>query len=166
MLAEHTAPQLRLPPPAQVAVTVPVPLPCFEITKVAFLIANVAFTVVAFVIAVSAQVAPEAVVQPDHDLKSESASAVAVSDSDAPGSTEITQLAIVQFTAPSALVILPLPVRVSVTWIFLSVKVALTLAAALRFDTTHVAPVADEHPVQVAKSESAPGVAVKVTVLP
>src|SRR5262249_37811519 len=65
MLAEHTAPQLRLPPPAQVAVTVPVPLPCFEITKVAFLRANVAFTVVALVIAVSAQVAPVVVVQPD-----------------------------------------------------------------------------------------------------
>jgi len=166
MLAEHTAPQLRLPPPAQVAVTVPAPLPCFEITKVAFLIANVAFTVVAVVIAVSEQVAPEAVVQPDHDLKSESASAVAVSDSDAPESTEITQLAIVQLTAPSVLVILPLPERASVTWIFLIVKAALTLAAALKFDTTHVAPVADEHPVQVAKSESAPGVAVKVTLLP
>jgi len=166
MLAEHSAPQLRLPPPAQVAVTVPVPLPCFEITKLAFLIANVAFSVVALVIAVSEQIAPVAVVQPDHDLKSESASAVAVNDSDAPESTEITQLGIVQLTAPSVLVILPLPVRVSVTWIFLSVKVALTLAAALRFDTTHVAPVADEHPVQLAKSESAPAVAVKVTVLP
>src|SRR5260370_41221603 len=119
--------------------------------------ANAAFTVVGLVIAVSEQVAPVAVVQPDHDWKSESASAVAVSDSDAPESTEITQLAIVQFTAPSALVILPLPVRVSVTGIFLSVKVALTLAAALKFDTTHVAPVADEHPVHAAKSEPAPG---------
>jgi hypothetical protein len=164
--AEQPVPQFRLPPPVHDAVTVPAPLPFLAMLKLAFLRANVALAATGAVMPVSVHVAPDVVVQPDHDSKFESEPGVAVSDSDAPESTETTQLAAVQFTLPSELVIVPLPDRESVTWIFLSVKVAVTAAAALRLETTHFAPVVDVQPVHVPKSESAPGAAVRVTLSP
>jgi hypothetical protein len=76
--AEHVGPQFRLPPPAQVAVTVPAPLPPLLMLKLAFLSPKVAVTVAAAMIEDTVHVAPFVVVHPIQDLKSESAPAVAV----------------------------------------------------------------------------------------
>src|SRR5262245_2492270 len=56
--AEQAAPQLRDPPPSQVAATVPVPLPSLITTRLAFLSANVAVTCIEVVIATSEHDAP------------------------------------------------------------------------------------------------------------
>jgi hypothetical protein len=115
MFAEQAAPQLRLPPPAQVAVTVPLPLPCFAMMKLAFLTANVALTVAALVIVVSAHVVPVVVVQPDHELKSESLPGVATRESDEPELTDTVQVGFVHDTVPSAVAIVPWPLAWIVT---------------------------------------------------
>jgi hypothetical protein len=170
MFAEQVVPQLMLPP-CQLAVTVPLPLPWREITKLAFLIANVALTVTGAETTGSMQVAALVVVQPDQVLKSESDPGVAVSDSAVPESTETVQepavaVAGVQLMLLSALATLPFPESWMVTAIFLSLKDTETAAAALIPDTVQVAPFVDEQPVQAPRSESEPGTAVSVMLSP
>jgi hypothetical protein len=170
MFAEQVVPQLMLPP-CQVAVTVPLPFPCREITKLAFLSAKVALTVTGAEMVGSKQVAALVIVQPDQVLKSESDPGVAISDSAVPESTETVQapavaVAGVQLTLLSAVATVPFPLSWMVTAIFLGLKDTETAAAASIVETTQVAPVVVLQPVQAPKSESAPGTAVSVMLSP
>lgn len=68
--AEQLVPQLRLPPPAHDAATVPVPpLPPFEIVRLPFFSVNVAVTVVAVVIDDNEHVPVAFVQAPDQPAK-------------------------------------------------------------------------------------------------
>jgi hypothetical protein len=170
MFAEHVVPQLMLPP-GQVAVTVPLPFPCREITKLAFLSAKLALTVTGAEMAGSRQVAALVIVQPDQVLKSESEPGVAVSDSAVPESTETVQtpavaVAGVQLMPLSAVATVPFPFNWMVTAIFLGLNDTETAAAALIVETTQVVPVVVLQPVQAPKSVSDPGTAVSVTLVP
>lgn len=69
--AEQALPQDRVPPPAHVAETVPVPLPLFATTRLALASAKVAMTVVAVVTFERVHAVPFVLEHPDHDLNAE-----------------------------------------------------------------------------------------------
>jgi hypothetical protein len=109
MVAEHVAPQLRLPPD-HVAFTVPDPLPPFAMLKVAFLSTKDAVTWVAAVIDDIVHVGPVAVVHPVQLAKSKSTPGCASSVIVDPLSTDTTQVRSVQLMPPEPVTV-PVPLR-------------------------------------------------------
>ena len=162
--AEHVGPQFRLPPPAQVAVTVPAPFPPLLMLKLAFLSPKVAVTVVAAAIEDTVHIAPFVVVHPVQDLKSESVPGFAVRVMVEPLSKLDTQLALAQLTPDPVTV--PFPLTCTVRGYFLRTKATVTVVAALIEVTLQIAPFVDEHPVHDENRYSAAGAAVSATLVP
>jgi len=162
--AEHVGPQLRLPPPAQVAVTVPAPFPTLLMLKLAFLSPKVAVTVAAAPIEDTVHVAPFVVVHPVQDLKSESEPGFAVRVIVVPLSKLDTQLALPQLTPDPVTV--PFPLTCTVSGYFFLTKAAETVVADLIEVTLQIAPFVDEHPVHDENKYSAAGAAVSATLMP
>jgi hypothetical protein len=106
--AEHAVPQFREPPPAQVAVTVPVPLPALAMTNDASSCTNVAVTWVALLTFATVHIVAFTVEQPDHCIRCQPELAFAWRIRVAPTSSGVVHEASTQLTPEPVMV--PCPV--------------------------------------------------------
>jgi hypothetical protein len=165
--AEHAEPQLRLPPPAQDAVTVPLPpLPPFEMLRLPFFSTNDAVTLVGPRSGEIVQVVSVDELHPVQPLALESAPGFDVSVSVEP----LLKLPVHGLVAQGSVPVTdPSPLTLTVTAYCLSVNTTdgVTLPLMLvRLQIVLPVPEVDEQPVQPPKLYSAAGVAVSARLAP